>query len=130
MKKTMTRRGFLGNAGMAALVATGAAATLANKALLAEDGVKAPADTKKEAAAKKLEEAGVTCGDLSSLTDADKGMRTALQYVDNTPDAAKDCSGCQLFLPVAEGKVCGGCPLLKGPISPKGWCASWVAKQG
>ena len=69
-------------------------------------------------------------GPLSTqvLTDAEKATRHSLQYVDQSPDPAKLCSNCNLFLPGSGG--CGGCTVMKGPIHPNGYCLSWVQKAG
>lgn len=68
------------------------------------------------------------CGDVSGLTQAEKDQRTSLQYADKSAKADQLCSGCALYVPAAAGAACGGCNLLKGPISPEGWCSSWVKK--
>lgn len=64
------------------------------------------------------------CSDLSSLTAAEKEMRTALKYVDKS-DKADTCGTCQFF---TAGTGCGKCTILKGPIQAAGWCASWAKK--
>lgn len=71
----------------------------------------------------------VSCMDTSGLKPDEVAMRTSLAYVDRTPDPAKTCSNCQFFRPAAPDQ-CGGCTLLKGPIHPRGYCKSWVQKQG
>lgn len=68
------------------------------------------------------------CGDVSGLTQAEKDQRTQLQYTDKSPKADQPCSGCALFVAAAAGASCGTCNLVKGPISPDGWCSSWVKK--
>jgi len=68
------------------------------------------------------------CTDVKTLSDADKQMRTTLQYIDKSPDAAKACRGCNFFQKPAMADICGGCTLVKGPISPGGSCTSWVQK--
>jgi hypothetical protein len=74
-------------------------------------------------------EASSACNDTSSLTEAELQLRTNLQYVEVSTDPNKLCQNCQLYVAPAEGKVCGGCTLIKGPIAPKGFCTSWAAKQ-
>lgn len=69
------------------------------------------------------------CEDLTGLTDSDKQMRTTLVYVKESPDPAKLCSNCQLYVLPAEGSSCGGCTLFKGPVHPGGYCNSWVVKM-
>ena len=73
--------------------------------------------------------AATGCNDVSGLTDAERQMRTQLQYAETTPDPAKDCTNCQLWIAQEAGAACGGCQLLKGPIAPKGYCISWAARQ-
>lgn len=67
------------------------------------------------------------CDDVAGLSDADKLTRTNAKYVDETPDLAKQCSGCQQFVP-PPGDACGGCKVVKGPINPKGYCTLWSKK--
>lgn len=69
----------------------------------------------------------LTCTDTTGLADADLQVRQALQYVDASPEAAKNCLNCQLYTPAAEGE-CGGCTVVKGPIHPQGYCTSWAEK--
>lgn len=64
------------------------------------------------------------CSDLSSLTAAEKEMRTTLKYTDKS-DKADTCNTCQFF---TAGSGCGKCTILKGPIQSGGWCASWAKK--
>ncbi|MFM2154055.1 MAG: hypothetical protein RL199_2490 [Pseudomonadota bacterium] len=71
----------------------------------------------------------LSCTDTAGLSPAELAMRQQLKYVDQAPDAAKACSGCQFFQSKGPD-VCGGCTLVKGPINPKGWCSSWVQKAG
>ena len=69
----------------------------------------------------------LTCTDETGLSDAEKSMRTTLQYSDVSADPSKTCDGCALYTQGPAGK-CGGCTLLKGPIHPKGTCTSWAKK--
>jgi len=68
------------------------------------------------------------CDDLSGLTDADKQLRSTLQYVDKTANPDRHCSNCALFVAPADGASCGTCSLIKGPIAPGGYCSSWAPK--
>jgi hypothetical protein len=70
----------------------------------------------------------LSCTDTMSLSASDAEVRKALAYVDISVEAGKECSGCQQFLPGTPG-TCGTCKILKGPINPKGYCKSFVAKQ-
>jgi len=52
----------------------------------------------------------------------------ALQYVHESPDAAKLCLGCQLYTGAADAKW-GPCAIFPGKVvNARGWCASWVPK--
>jgi hypothetical protein len=69
----------------------------------------------------------LTCTDTTGLAEADIAGRTALGYVDQSTDAAKNCLNCQLYTPAAEGQ-CGACSVVKGPIHPQGYCTAWAEK--
>jgi hypothetical protein len=69
----------------------------------------------------------LSCVDTTSLAAADLQVRTALGYVDNSTEPGKLCTGCQQFLP-GPPDACGTCKVVKGPINPKGYCKSFVAK--
>lgn len=68
------------------------------------------------------------CTDVSALSDADKGTRTGLQYVEKAADPAKECDKCALYTAPAGGSGCGGCTVVKGPINPKGSCTAFAPK--
>ncbi len=70
------------------------------------------------------------CDDLTGLTPADASQRQSLAYVDASPHADKQCVACQFFQAPPKANSCGACTLVKGPISPKGYCNSFVVKQG
>jgi hypothetical protein len=116
--KELSRRSFLVRSALFGSAALGSGTLLAACGGGAEGP--APADTGAESAS--------VCNDLTGLTDAEKEMRTTLKYleVSDTPD--KLCDNCQLWIPAEEGAACGGCQIIKGPIAPKGSCASWAAK--
>lgn len=67
------------------------------------------------------------CSDLTGLTEQEKSMRATLQYVEVSEVEGRNCLNCN-FYSQEEGAACGACTLIKGPIAPNGWCASWVAK--
>jgi hypothetical protein len=79
------------------------------------------------AACGKEQPKALSCVDTSSLAFADVQVRTTLAYVDVSVEPGKSCTGCQQFVPVAPN-VCGTCKVVKGPINPKGYCKSFVAK--
>ena len=64
--------------------------------------------------------------DLAALSETEIKQREALNYTDESPKPDQFCSNCQLFVEPASGKFCGGCNVLKGPVSPDGWCTAWV----
>ncbi len=55
------------------------------------------------------------------------GARTALKYVDQSPDAAKHCEDCVQYTQPQESG-CGGCKVLAGPIQPHGTCVAFSKK--
>lgn len=70
-----------------------------------------------------------SCEDTSGLTDDEKANRNALEYTDHSPHGTeKDCENCALYVEAEAGHDCGGCQLIAGPIHPRGYCTSWVAK--
>ena len=121
MKKSdLTRRDFLTRFTGLGAVALGSGALLSACA----GGESQPAAEPEAPTA-----AADACGDLTGLTDAEVQMRTSLQYVAETPDAAKRCDNCALWVVPEAGSACGGCQLIKGPIAPAGYCASWAPMQ-
>jgi hypothetical protein len=69
--------------------------------------------------------AGGPCADVSGLTEQEKQTRVSNAYVGKSTTEGKFCSNCSLFI---EGRPCGTCSLVKGPINPDGYCTAWVAK--
>lgn len=80
------------------------------------------------AAACSKQGAALVCTDTSGLASADVTVRTTLGYSDVSMEAGKMCTNCQQFVPAAAANTCGTCKILKGPINPKGYCKSYVAK--
>ena len=73
----------------------------------------------------------LVCNDdvaIGSLSSADRATRATLKYVDKTTDPAKHCSNCSQFNAPPGADQCGSCKVLKGPVNPDGYCASWLAK--
>ncbi|MGZ3451283.1 MAG: hypothetical protein ACXWUG_00310 [Polyangiales bacterium] len=68
------------------------------------------------------------CTDTAGLAPADAEMRKTLAYVEPTGDPNKPCSKCVQFVEPVSSDVCGGCKVLKGPISSNGSCKVWAAK--
>lgn len=52
----------------------------------------------------------------------------SLNYQDQ-PKNGQQCSGCQFYVPDANGDGMGACTVVSGPVSPEGWCSSWTAYQ-
>lgn len=78
----------------------------------------------------KKEEAqsGPKCDDTTGLSKEDIEQRKNLQYTDYTPKPEQRCENCALYVAAEGNSPCGKCNLIKGPVSPKGWCTSWVPK--
>jgi hypothetical protein len=68
------------------------------------------------------------CNDLSGMSQADIQTREQFEYVVPTPDKNKTCLNCAHFHPAVQGKVCGTCELVKGPINANGYCNQWFIK--
>jgi hypothetical protein len=68
------------------------------------------------------------CIDTSGLSAADAQVRVALAYVDSSTEPGKMCSSCQQFVAPPTAGTCGTCKVLKGNVSPFGYCKSFVAK--
>lgn len=119
----LTRRGFLN-------VAAGSVTTLTVGYLLAGCQPKegAGGGGGEAAPAAPAEAKGVDCTDITGLSDADKGTRTGLQYVEKGPDPAKHCDKCALYTEPTGGSGCGGCTVVKGPINPLGTCTAFAPK--
>jgi hypothetical protein len=72
--------------------------------------------------------AALVCTDTTGLAAPDLQVRTSLAYVDVSTEPGKMCSNCQQFVAPAAAGTCGSCKVLKGPISPNGYCKSFVLK--
>lgn len=69
------------------------------------------------------------CNNVAGVTDGEVNKREAVQYVQKSPDPAKHCDLCQLYVPPAEGQACGMCTLFKGPVAADASCISFAPKQ-
>ncbi len=105
---TSSRREFLTRLGIGAVV-VGAGAAMA-------------------ACGKKEGGDGGACSDVSGLAEADKATRLNNKYLEKSATAGKQCSGCALFQAPAAGAKCATCQVVKGPISPEGYCNLFAAK--
>lgn len=54
--------------------------------------------------------------------------KAALQYQDK-PKGSNRCDNCAQFCPGAKPSAMGTCKIVKGSISPKGWCSAWTPKS-
>ncbi len=66
------------------------------------------------------------CEDMTGVDPGEVEKRKALGYVNESPLPDKQCDNCKLWIPVKEGKECGGCLLFAGPVSPGGHCTYWA----
>lgn len=117
---SLNRKEFLKQFGLVGVSAIGASTLLA-----ACGGGGESASSDQQAAATPAD----PCRDTSSLTQADKDLRTNLGYVEDTENAEQRCDNCQLYKQPENGG-CGGCLLFNGPVTSNGWCKSWVTNQG
>lgn len=125
----LSRRDFLLRIGAVGALGVGAG-TLASACGGGESGTTPAPEAAPNAAPDAAATAGVRCDDVSALTADELRMRNEVyKYVDVTPDPAKRCDNCALYVAAAEGNPCGACTLVKGPIAPGGHCISWAPKQ-
>lgn len=54
--------------------------------------------------------------------------RTQLKY-QAQPKGKQKCLGCQLFAVGTPVTANGTCAVIKGPISPNGWCTAYIPKS-
>jgi hypothetical protein len=59
---------------------------------------------------------------LASAADDSGGTKAQFKYVAKSTIAGKKCSGCTLF------KAPSSCSVVKGKISPNGYCIAYAAK--
>ena len=86
-------------------------------------------ESKKSSSEKEKDERSIDpCNDLTGLSEGDIKIRTGLGYVKKSPVLNMQCSNCNLWLPPATDKKCGGCLLFKGPVDPSGYCTNWAPK--
>jgi len=70
-----------------------------------------------------------SCSGDATLTDSDKQARATLAYVDQSPVSGKECNNCSLYKAAEPQGACGGCQILKGAISERGYCSAWAPKS-
>jgi hypothetical protein len=59
---------------------------------------------------------------LASAADDSSGTKAQFHYMDKSTMAGKKCSGCALF------KAPNACSVVKGKISPNGYCIAYAPK--
>jgi len=69
------------------------------------------------------------CEDFSQLSPEDLEIRQNFKYVGQTPISEQRCDNCELWIAAAEGKKCGGCQIMNGPVKAEGYCTAWVAQE-
>lgn len=57
-----------------------------------------------------------------------KSSKSSLKYQDHPDKNGHMCSGCSLFVPGKSKTAMGGCKVVEGSISPKGWCVAYSPK--
>jgi hypothetical protein len=67
-----------------------------------------------------------SCNDTSKLAPDDLTARTAVAYLDKSPEPGKVCLKCIQYIAAPSADQCGGCKVIKGPIHPNGWCRVYV----
>ncbi len=72
-------------------------------------------------------EAAACEGYDATVDEQSRTMRTNLNYADASETEGQYCGNCQLKQDYAADASCLGCQLFAGPVSPGGWCMSWVA---
>jgi hypothetical protein len=68
-----------------------------------------------------------SCEGYAALDAVALQMRHRLEYVDEAPNLAQQCSTCRFYQPPVGDSPCGGCQLFAGPVAPGGHCTSWIA---
>jgi hypothetical protein len=69
------------------------------------------------------------CADPGAINEGEQGMRTAVDYVEQSADPSKVCAGCSYFHPGDSGSACGKCDMFSGgAVNPQGHCNSWNAR--
>jgi hypothetical protein len=73
--------------------------------------------------------AGAALGTIGQAEAAATVDQKASQY-QSKPKDGHQCSGCSLYIPAKSNpsKSNGTCKLVKGAISPSGWCKFWSKK--
>lgn len=127
-RNRVSRRRFLHSLSIAGVVGAGGS-------LLAACG--GGSDESGDTSSAEGEASGATasgdCSDLSDLSDAEiqqrEQMVKSLNYVEESPQAEKNCANCSLYQEAQYGSGCGGCQLFPGPVASQGYCDSWAPQS-
>jgi len=84
------------------------------------------AGSKKAPAAQAATRGNDPCDELTGVDPVDVQKRKSLGYTSKSPLPESQCDNCKLWIPVKEGKECGGCLLFTGPVNPGGHCTYWA----
>lgn len=79
----------------------------------------------------KLAMAPIAIGALAALRAEAEAAATVDQKAaayQGTPKNGQQCSTCTLFIPGKTATANGTCKIVKGTISPKGWCKFYSRK--
>jgi len=79
----------------------------------------------------KLAMAPIALGAFAALraeAEADATMDPKTAAYQTTPKSGAQCSTCSLYIPGKSMSANGTCKLVKGAISPKGWCKFYAKK--
>ncbi len=117
MEKNINRKNFIKKISIGGVILFGGSTLLS--ACGGKDNGKLPQTTQK---------ANSPCADVSGLTDAELATRTSNDYTVASPYNDKMCGTCNLFILPKGNKPCGTCQVVKGPISPQGYCKLWIKK--
>jgi hypothetical protein len=117
----VSRRDFLRRASLVGV------ATVGGSTLLSACGGDDAAETATDAAAPEYPVVdSSTCAGYDELSETDLAARNGLGYVSNSPVEGQYCGNCQLKAEYPADSRCLGCQIFQGPVSPGGWCQSWV----
>jgi hypothetical protein len=127
-RNRVSRRRFLHSLSIASVVGAGGSLLAACGGGSDESGDSSSAEGETSSAT-----ASADCSDLSDLSDAEKKQREqmvgSLNYVEESPQAEKNCANCSLYQQEQYGSGCGGCQLFPGPVNAQGYCDSWAPKS-
>lgn len=126
----VSRRHFLHSLSIAGVVGAGGSLLAACGGGSDESGDGSSPQAQSDAGDAGSTTAPADCSDLSGLSDAEQKQREqmvgSLNYVEESPQAEKNCANCSLYQQEKYGSGCGGCQLFPGPVNAQGYCDSWA----